>query len=150
MLQKVISYTADAMKGGSMWWWIIPLAPGVPERLVVGHERAFLTWFYENATAKPEALTPEIVDEYLRTFSGNEGVLGSMGVYRAAFTTIDQTPMRMLCMCVPAGQDEFFIEVGDAVATRTSPPPQKTDAEKKASMEKSLKLAPQYATELLV
>jgi pimeloyl-ACP methyl ester carboxylesterase len=91
VLQKVISYTADAMKGGSMWWWIIPLAPGVPERLVVGHERAFLTWFYENATAKPEALTPEIVDEYLRTFSGNEGVLGSMGVYRAAFTTIDQT-----------------------------------------------------------
>jgi hypothetical protein len=53
-------------------------------------------------------------------------------------------------MCAPAGQDEFFIEVGDAVATRTSPPPQKSDAEKKASMEKSLKLAPQYATELLI
>ncbi len=91
VLQKVISYTAEAMKAGSMWWWIVPLAPGVPERLVVGHERAFLTWFYESASAKPEAFTPEIVDEYLRTFSGTEGVLGSMGVYRAAFTTIDQT-----------------------------------------------------------
>jgi pimeloyl-ACP methyl ester carboxylesterase len=31
------------------------------------------------------------VDEYLRTFSGAEGVLGAFGVYRAAFTTIDQT-----------------------------------------------------------
>jgi pimeloyl-ACP methyl ester carboxylesterase len=91
VLQKVISYTPEAMKAGSMWWWIIPLAPGVPERLVVGNERAFLTWFYEGATAKPKAITPAIVDEYLRTFSGNEGVLGSMGVYRAAFTTIDQT-----------------------------------------------------------
>jgi pimeloyl-ACP methyl ester carboxylesterase len=91
VLQKIISYTAEAMKSGSMWWWVIPLAPGVPELLVVGHERAFLTWFYEGASAKPEAFTTHIVDEYLRTFSGNEGVLGSMGVYRAAFTTIDQT-----------------------------------------------------------
>jgi pimeloyl-ACP methyl ester carboxylesterase len=91
VLQKVISYTAEAMKSGSMWWWIIPLAPGVPEVLVVGHERAFLTWFYESAAAKPEAFTTQIVDEYLRTFSGTEGVLGAMGVYRAAFATIDQT-----------------------------------------------------------
>jgi hypothetical protein len=33
------------MAQGSMWWWVIPLAPGVP-------------------------------DEYLRTFTGKEGVLG--------------------------------------------------------------------------
>jgi len=34
---------------------------------------------------------PEAVDEYLRTFAGKDGVLGSMGIYRAAFTSIDQT-----------------------------------------------------------
>jgi pimeloyl-ACP methyl ester carboxylesterase len=32
-----------------------------------------------------------VIDEYLRTFSGREGVLGSMGVYRAAFVSIEQT-----------------------------------------------------------
>jgi pimeloyl-ACP methyl ester carboxylesterase len=74
-----------------MWWWILPLAPGVPERLVVGNERAFLTWFYEGATAKPGAIGQDAVDEYLRTFAGREGVLGSMGLYRAAFTSIEQT-----------------------------------------------------------
>jgi pimeloyl-ACP methyl ester carboxylesterase len=31
--------------------------------------------------------------ETLRTFGGTEGVLGSLGVYRAAFTTIDQTTL---------------------------------------------------------
>jgi pimeloyl-ACP methyl ester carboxylesterase len=31
------------------------------------------------------------VDKTLRTFAGREGVLGAMGVYRAAFTTIQQT-----------------------------------------------------------
>ena len=73
-----------------MWWWILPLAPGVPEALVVGHEREFLTWFYDKATAKREAITAEDVDETLRTFSGREGVLGAMGVYRAAFISIKQ------------------------------------------------------------
>ena len=92
VLTKIIAYTPEAMKEGSMWWWILPLAPGVPERLVVGNERAFLTWFYEgSSTAKPELFDTETVNEYLRTFAGREGVLGAMGVYRAAFTTIAQT-----------------------------------------------------------
>lgn len=91
VLQSIIAYTPQAMTKGSMWWWILPLAPGVPERRVVGHERAFLTWFYEGATADPASIAPATVDEYLRTFSGREGVLGAMGVYRAAFTSIAQT-----------------------------------------------------------
>jgi pimeloyl-ACP methyl ester carboxylesterase len=91
VLTKIIAYTPEAMKEGSMWWWVLPLAPDVPERLVVGNERAFLTWFYDRATAHRESITPADVDETLRTFAGREGVLGSMGVYRAAFTSIEQT-----------------------------------------------------------
>jgi pimeloyl-ACP methyl ester carboxylesterase len=91
VLTKIFTYTPEAMKEGSFWWWILPLAPGVIERLIVGHERSFLTWFYELATANPAAISASTVDEYLRTFSGIEGVLGAHGVYRAAFITIDQT-----------------------------------------------------------
>jgi len=91
VLTKIIAYTPEAMKEGSMWWWILPLAPEVPERLVVGHEHAFLTWFYDRHTARPGSIEPETVAEYLRTFSGHEGVLGAMGVYRAAFTSMEQT-----------------------------------------------------------
>jgi hypothetical protein len=40
-----------------MWWWILPLAPDVPERLVVGHERTFLTWFYDRHMARREAIS---------------------------------------------------------------------------------------------
>ena len=91
VLSKIIAYTPEAMKEGSMWWWILPLAPDVPERLVVGHEHAFLTWFYDKAMANRDAITSADVDETLRTFAGREGVLGAMGVYRAAFTSIEQT-----------------------------------------------------------
>ena len=91
VLTKIIAYTPEAMKEGSMWWWMIPLAPGVPERLIVGNERAFLTWFYDRHTASRDAISTADVDETLRSFAGREGVLGAMGVYRAAVTTIQQT-----------------------------------------------------------
>ena len=74
-----------------MWWWILPFAPEIPERLIVGNERTFLTWFYERHVVNKQALTPAAVDEYLRTFSGREGVLGALGIYRAAFQSIEQT-----------------------------------------------------------
>jgi len=32
-------------------------------------------------------------------------------------------PARMLCICSPAGQEEFFMEIGVPVATSTTPPP---------------------------
>jgi pimeloyl-ACP methyl ester carboxylesterase len=56
VLRQVFAYTPQAMAQGSMWWWILPLAPGVPERLIVGNERAFLTWFYGKRHERPRGL----------------------------------------------------------------------------------------------
>jgi quercetin dioxygenase-like cupin family protein len=57
--------------------------------------------------------------------------------------------VRMLCMCTPAGQEEFFIEVGTRVASRTAPAPEQSEEEKAAFIKKVLALAPKYRTELL-
>ncbi len=40
-----------------------------------------------------------------------------------AFKNISGRPARMLCMFLPAGQEEFFLQVGVPVAGRTAPPP---------------------------
>jgi uncharacterized cupin superfamily protein len=40
-----------------------------------------------------------------------------------SFTNASGTPSRLLCMCGPAGQEEFFTLVGQPVATRTEAPP---------------------------
>src|SRR5471030_3146111 len=40
-----------------------------------------------------------------------------------SFTNASQRPVRLLCTCVPAGQEEFFQQVGMAVATRTTAAP---------------------------
>ena len=66
-----------------------------------------------------------------------------------AFTNAGDTPSRLLCLCAPAGQDEFFTLVGQSVATRTqAPPPLDADAQA-AFIAKSKALAPEYKTELL-
>jgi pimeloyl-ACP methyl ester carboxylesterase len=89
-LSKLIIYTPQAAATGSMWWWLLPLAPNGPETVIVGHERAYLSWFYDRVPSSHDGVGSAI-DEYTRTFSGTEGVLGALGVYRAAFRTIDQT-----------------------------------------------------------
>jgi quercetin dioxygenase-like cupin family protein len=57
--------------------------------------------------------------------------------------------VRMLCMCAPAGQDEFFMEVGTPVGSRTALAPEQSDEEKAEFIKKVLALAPKYRTELL-
>lgn len=122
VLLQVFSYTPQAMAQGSMWWWILPLAPGVPEALIVGNERAFLSWFYAgDHVVNHSAFSPAVVDEYLRTFSGRDGVLGSMGIYRAAFSSIAQTEPLMsakLTILVVAlgGEKGLGGKVGEMVA----------------------------------
>jgi quercetin dioxygenase-like cupin family protein len=57
--------------------------------------------------------------------------------------------VRMLCICSPAGQENFFREVGVPVATRTTPPPKLDPKEQAAFIDKVKALVPQYRTELL-
>jgi quercetin dioxygenase-like cupin family protein len=57
--------------------------------------------------------------------------------------------VHMLCMCTPAGQEEFFMEVGDLLESRTSLPPQLDQAGMEERMKKAKALAPKYRTELL-
>jgi quercetin dioxygenase-like cupin family protein len=65
------------------------------------------------------------------------------------FHNASRGPVRMLCICSPAGQEKFFMEVGIRVATRTSPPPKLDEKEQAAFIEKVKALAPKYRTELL-
>jgi quercetin dioxygenase-like cupin family protein len=66
-----------------------------------------------------------------------------------AFTNASGAPARLLCLCAPAGQDEFFALVGQPVATRTEAPPPLSADEQAAFIQRSQRLAPEYRTELL-
>jgi len=66
-----------------------------------------------------------------------------------AFHNTSERPARLLCMCVPSGQEEFFTAIGVPVPTRTTPPPKLDEAAQEAFKTKAAALAPQYRTELL-
>jgi mannose-6-phosphate isomerase-like protein (cupin superfamily) len=65
------------------------------------------------------------------------------------FHNTSAKPVRMLCICSPAGQEKFFMEVGVPVATRTTLPPKLDEKDQAAFIEKVKALAPKYRTELL-
>ena len=66
-----------------------------------------------------------------------------------AFTNKSGKTAHVLCMCTPAGQEEFFLAVGTLVDSRSSPAPELTDDEQAALMKKMKELAPKYRTEML-
>jgi mannose-6-phosphate isomerase-like protein (cupin superfamily) len=66
-----------------------------------------------------------------------------------SFTNASKQAVRLLCICAPAGQEEFFAQIGAAVATRTSPPPKPDKAGQAEFMKKAQQLAPKYRTKLL-
>lgn len=65
------------------------------------------------------------------------------------FHNSSSQPARILCICAPAGQENFFREVGVPVPTRTSPAPPLNSEQQAQFIRKAMELAPKYRTEFL-
>ena len=65
------------------------------------------------------------------------------------FKNASGAAVRMLCMATPAGLEEFFLEVGDLVDSRTAPPPKLTPAEIGGRQKKAASLLAKYRTEIM-
>jgi quercetin dioxygenase-like cupin family protein len=86
--------------------------------------------------------------EALRASTGSTVNIPANAPHR--FKNKSDKPARLLCMCTPAGQEEFFIAVGDPVDSRTAPPPKLSQAEQAERIQRAKALAAKYRTELLV
>jgi quercetin dioxygenase-like cupin family protein len=65
------------------------------------------------------------------------------------FRNSSAAPARLLCICSPAGQEEFFTKLGVPVATRTTPPPKLDEAAAAEFRAKAEVLASIYKTEFV-
>jgi quercetin dioxygenase-like cupin family protein len=65
------------------------------------------------------------------------------------FKNVSGKTARMLCMCTPAGQEEFFMAVGVPVESRASPPPNLSDDEMAEKRKLLQSLLPKYRTEMV-
>lgn len=68
--------------GGGMWHLGFLGAPGIPEMLLAGRERAFLAGYaYPAMSGSPDAVTERDLDEFTRVYSGPDGLRGTTGFY---------------------------------------------------------------------
>jgi pimeloyl-ACP methyl ester carboxylesterase len=74
---------ADVTHGGA-WHIGVLTAPGIPEMLLAGRERAFLTdYAIPSLSASPDAFTDADIDELVRCYARPQAFLGAAGLYRS-------------------------------------------------------------------
>ncbi len=81
--------TPDALTwGGRRWHHGFHWVPDLPEALVAGRERLYLSWFYTNLAYNPKAITDEDIDEYVRAYSRPGALHAGFEYYRATPTDL--------------------------------------------------------------
>jgi pimeloyl-ACP methyl ester carboxylesterase len=74
---------------GGIWHLAFHSVRDLPEALIQGRERTYLSWFYRAAAYNPAAITEAAIDEYVRCYSAPGALRAGFEYYRAIFTDID-------------------------------------------------------------
>lgn len=75
---------------GSLWHFSFHFLRDLPEALIAGRERLYLSWFYRLGY-NPVAIDEAAIDEYVRCYAVEGGLRAGFEYYRALFTNIEQT-----------------------------------------------------------
>jgi pimeloyl-ACP methyl ester carboxylesterase len=67
------------------WQFAFNRLNDLPEILVEGHERAYLTWIFATKSTRSYAIDPAAIDEYTRQYSAPGAMRAGFGWYRANF-----------------------------------------------------------------
>ena len=68
---------------GKIWWFPFHQTPDIPEALVDGKERMYLSWFYHNIAYNPSAITQADIDEFVSHYSAPGGMRDGFNYFRA-------------------------------------------------------------------
>ena len=119
---------ADVAHGG-MWHVGFLAAPGIPEMLLAGRERAFLAEYALPAmTSAPGAVTEQDVDELTRVYARPDGLRGTVGLYGSMLTEGDDVralaargPLPMPVLAVDAAPGTITGDTMTQVAADVTP-----------------------------
>jgi pimeloyl-ACP methyl ester carboxylesterase len=98
--------------GGGMWHRVFHLVPDLPESLVEGRERLYLSWFYKHYSLNPSAISKTDIDEYIRVYAAPGAMRAAFEYYRTYFEDTQQgkiyaqTKLKMPVLAI--GADSVF------------------------------------------
>ena len=72
----------DLSQGGKRWHHAFHMTADLPERLVEGREREYLSWFYREFSWQPDAIGVQDIDEYVRTYAQPGALRAGFSYYR--------------------------------------------------------------------
>jgi pimeloyl-ACP methyl ester carboxylesterase len=72
----------DVSQGGKRWHHAFHMTADLPEILVQGRERAYLSWFYREFSWQPNAIGPDDIDEYVRCYTQPGALRSGFAYYR--------------------------------------------------------------------
>ena len=72
----------DVSQGGKRWHHAFHMTPDLPEALVAGRERQYLSWFYGKFSHQPDAIGADDIEEYLRTYTQPGALSAGFAYYR--------------------------------------------------------------------
>ena len=90
ILDVPIAGTGPALNLTRLWHIPFHMVRDIPETLVEGNEREYLTWFYRNGAYNPAAITEEDIDEYVSHYSAPGGMRAGFEYYRAIPLGVEQ------------------------------------------------------------
>ena len=70
-------------QGGRRWHHQFHMTPDLPEALTAGREDVYLSWFYRTFAYRPDAIGPNDLQEYLRTYTQPGAMRAGFAFYRA-------------------------------------------------------------------
>ncbi len=65
------------------WWFAFHQTLDIPEALVQGKEKEYLSWFYKGPAYNPYAITQADIDEFVSHYSAPGGMSAGFEYYRA-------------------------------------------------------------------
>ena len=107
---------ADITHGGA-WHIGVLAAPGIPELLLAGREREFLSQYaFPAMSVTPGAITEADINEFARTYSRPDGWRGAIGLYKSMLqegpeirALADKDALTMPVLAVGAGGGAFTL-----------------------------------------
>jgi len=78
----------DISQGGKRWHHAFHRTLDLPEALVQGRERIYISWFFRNYGYRPDAVPEADIDEYARTYAQPGALRAGFNLYRAVFQDV--------------------------------------------------------------
>ena len=76
----------SALANLKTWHFAFNRLDDLPEALIQGREREFLTWLFASKSAESWRIGPEALNEYVRVFAAPGALRAALAYYRAAFS----------------------------------------------------------------